>query len=151
MNNIFLNNDPLLYRNSNSFQDSNDMYKQMYQQQLMKDMYSSQISDFIGDLDQYLKGLDTSVAESLQNDIEWQNLNQSLQATIQSEIINLVKHRLNQNPSIIDNINKQKDIIKKHQQTVKDAERQNIAELNDYMKNYSNMTFDEYKKIKEQK
>lgn len=32
-----------------------------------------------------------------------------------------------------------------------EADRKNMAEINDYLKNYSNMTFDEYKKLKQDK
>lgn len=40
MNNIFLNNDPLLYRNSTiqQPQDVNNIYQQAYRQQLMNEM-----------------------------------------------------------------------------------------------------------------
>ena len=44
-----------------------------------------------------------------------------------------------------------KDILKQAKKEKEIQERQNIAEINDYMKNYSSMSFDDYKKIKNKK
>ena len=40
------------------------------------------------------------------------------------------------------------DIMKNTTQKVKEEEKQNFNDLNDYLKNYSHLTFDEYRKIK---
>lgn len=62
--------------------------------------------------------------------------------------MNLVKGKLNSYPIIVDNVKKQMNVIKNISAETKESERQNMSELNDYMKNYSHLTFDEYKKIK---
>ena len=60
----------------------------------------------------------------------------------------LVKNQLNSNPEIVKNIDRQIQIIKSIENKVVEVERRNMAELNDYLKNYSDMTFDDYKKLK---
>lgn len=67
---------------------------------------------------------------------------------VQDELMNLVKGRLNSYPIVVDNVKKQINLIKSISSETKEEERQNMNELNDYMKNYSHMTFDDYKKIK---
>jgi hypothetical protein len=49
---------------------------------------------------------------------------------------------------IIENVKRQLTIIKDVSNKTKEIERQSMSELSDYMKNYSHLTFDEYKKIK---
>ena len=40
------------------------------------------------------------------------------------------------------------EMIDEAKHAIDDEQRRNINELNDYVKNYSNITFDEYKRIK---
>ena len=60
----------------------------------------------------------------------------------------LVKNQLNSNPEIVKNIDRQIQIIRSIENKVVEVERRNMAELNDYLKKYSDMTFDDYKKLK---
>lgn len=157
MNNIFLNNDPLLYNsqqpNTNT-QNLNDLYQNMYRQQIINDFQQRSTmsqADFIGDLDKKLKALDNDVLTQLNDNQQFTELNSQLQSCVQQEIMNLVKFKLNTNQAIIDNIKKQQELIQQVEQNVKSEERQSMNELNDYMRNYSHLTFDEYKKIKSQK
>ena len=62
--------------------------------------------------------------------------------------MSLVKIKLNNIPNATENIKKQLEIIDNAEKQIKKLEKQNMAELNDYMQNYSNLTFDEYKKLK---
>lgn len=161
MNIFYHNEDPLLYQRSQSFhQDGqinnpsqiNDMYAHLYKQQLLKEMQQQQNipqqKDWIGDLDNVMKNLDSSVVEQLNTNQEFVSLNNQLQSMIQGEIMGLVKMKLNNYPSATDNIKKQLVIIEETDKQIKKTEKQNLAELNDYMQNYSNLTFDEYKKLK---
>ena len=52
------------------------------------------------------------------------------------------------NPTAVKNIERQMDIIKETNNNLENEQRRNILELNDYVKNYSNITFEEYKRIK---
>lgn len=152
---FYHNDDPLLHQTmfqTSSMNQNNlsDAYAQMYKQQLMMEMQQQQqlSRDWVGDLDKAMKELDSTTIEMLNNDIDFSTLNIQLQALIQHELMNLVKVKINSNNGAIDNIKKQMEIMKSTSQKVKDEEKQNFNELNDYMKNYSHLTFDEYRKIK---
>ena len=138
MNNIFLNNDPLLnqpiqYPQYNPYQ--------MDQSQIIP-------KDWLGELDKTIKSLDTTIVEQLNMNEEFVSLHSNIQNTIQEEIMNLVKNKLNMSYPIIENVKRQLSIIKDVSNKTKEVERQSMSELSDYMKNYSHLTFDEYKKIK---
>ena len=147
MNNIFLPNDPLLYNSPSTQmlqQEFQQKMEQKYNDYLMRNMQN--IPDRLSELDSKMKSLDSQVLEKLNEDIEFNELNQTLQATIQAELMMLIKQKLNTNQEALKNIERQLVIIKNIESKINEDERKNISELNDYLKNYSNMTFDEYKK-----
>ena len=163
---FYHNDDPLLFQRPtviNPVQDGqqsngnlSDAYAQLYKQQLMKEMQMQNVpnpqqpiaQEWLSDLDNAMKGLDSESSAILNNDSEFVDLNSQLQSMIQGEIMSLVKVRLNSYPNAVDNIKKQLDMIKNVKYKVQENERKNMNELNDYMKNYSHLTFDEYRKIK---
>lgn len=146
MNNIFLpGNDPLLY-NSNFYPQSiQEKMDQKYNEYLLR---TKQIPDKLEELDSTLKKLNPEAAKYLENDPEFMDLSNSLKGAIQAEMVLLVKQQINANPETVKNIEQQLAIIKKVEAKTTEEERKNMAELNDYLKNYSNITFDEYKKLK---
>ena len=140
MNNIFLNQDPIL----GQYQQPSQQY--IYPPQLppippIKPMEKN----WIDELDNTLS---PEVVEYLGKDEKWNELNTQLSGTIHEEIMNIVKNRLLNNPDVIANAKEQLNLIHNAENKVKEEERKNINELNDYMKNYSHLTFDEYRKIK---
>jgi hypothetical protein len=137
MNNIFLNNDPLLAQPT-----------QQYVPQFMTNEAMMIPKDWLGELDRTLKNLEPSVLEQLNGNEEFVALHGTVQNTIQEELMNLVKNKLNLSSPIIENVKRQLTIIKDVSNKTKEIERQSMSELSDYMKNYSHLTFDEYKKIK---
>ena len=137
MNNFFLNQDPLLQQNPYP----QPIYVQDVSQQPI-------IRDWVGELDKMLKGLDQSTIETLNQDQSFVELSASLQSVVQSELMSLIKARLNTQPDIVDNIRKQIEMVKKTTNQTKENERKSLNELNDYMKNYSHLSFDEYRKMK---
>ena len=158
---FYHNDDPLLHQTM--FQTSmfnqqanptnlSDAYAQMYKQQLMMEMQQQQqqplVRDWVGDLDKAMKELDSTTVELLNSDSDFSTLNVQLQSLIHMELMDLVKIKINTNEKAVDNIKKQMDIMKNTTQKVKDEEKQNFNDLNDYLKNYSHLTFDEYRKIK---
>ena len=48
----------------------------------------------------------------------------------------------------MDNIKEQMEIIEGAKRAVESEKEESISEMNDYMKNYSHLTFDDYKKMK---
>lgn len=137
MNNFFVNQDPLLQQNPYP----QPIYLQDMSQQPI-------IKDWVGELDRMLKGLDQQTSDALNQDQTFVELNTTLQATIQSELMNLIRARLNTQPDIVENVRKQIEMIKKTSNQTKENERKSFNELNDYMKNYSHLSFDEYRKMK---
>lgn len=137
MNNFFVSPDPLLQQNPYP----QPIYLQDMSQQPI-------IKDWVGELDKMLKGLDQQTSDALNQDQTFVELNTALQATIQSELMNLIRARLNTQPDIVENVRKQIEMIKKTSNQTKENERKSFNELNDYMKNYSHLSFDEYRKMK---
>lgn len=162
MNIFYHNEDPLLYQRTpqpfyqegqiNNPSQMNDMYAHLYKQQLLKEMQQQngvpQQKDWIGDLDKMMKNLDPTIVEQLNNNKEFISLNGELQSLIQGEIMSLVKMKLNNYQIVGENVKKQIEIIESTEKQIKQVEKQNLNELNDYIQNYSNLTFDEYKKLK---
>lgn len=151
-NNFYLNSDPLLfssqqYRNEDNFNNMMTQY-QMMQQQMNKQQFIQR--DYVDELDKMLKSTDQSCISALNSNAEYQKLNMELQAMIQNEIMSLIKSKLNCNQNAVRNIERQIEILKETNSIVEDEKRKNLNELNDYIKNYSNITFDEYKKKKQQ-
>lgn len=148
MNNIFLgSNDPLLYNNPNNPYNQN-ISEKIEQQRYDYMIRSRQLPDKLNELDEKIKNLNPAAQRELENDFEFKDLSNTLQATIQAELMNLVRQQINYNPETVKNIERQLVIIKSVEAKTDAEEKKNMAELNDYLQNYSNMTFDEYKKLK---
>lgn len=139
MNNIFLNQpDPLLAR-------END--RSVYPMSAIRD-YLAQQHSWIDELDILVKSLNPETIQTLNQNQEYQKLNTEFQGYVNSELMELIRARLNARPDVVENIKKQLDLIKDVKEKVANAERENMNELTDYMKNYSHLTFDEYRKLK---
>lgn len=158
MNNFVFGSDPLLYTTTMPRQDymsepdikrQLDSVMQQYQQlQQSKQSETPSQKDWIGEFDNLLKELDPSVAESIATDQEFAQLNALIQQDIQAEIMSTIKWRLNNKSDITQRIKRAIDIVTYYQQNKANEDKKNISELNDYIQNYSDMTFNEYKKMK---
>ena len=167
MNNfVFSGNDPLLYNTmSNSMQQRQlppDMdvrqqldtalaqYQQAQQNLLSKHSQQGEKEgkDHLGELDEMVRDLDESVMQRLQNNEEFIMLNAQIQQMIQDEIMKSVRWKINANPEAISKIDTLKKTIKAAQKEQQMEEKRNMIELNDYITNYSSMSFDDYKRIK---
>lgn len=162
---MFYNNngDPLLhtYPTQSLFANSNipsnnsntsimEAYAQLYKHQMEMQQQNQKMfpKDWIAELDSAMKELEPSTVTMLNEDIEFTTLNSQLQGLIQSEIMGLVKVNINTNQNAVENIKRQMTIIQNTTNKVKSEEKQNLSDLNDYIKNYSHLTFDEYKNLK---
>lgn len=158
MNNFVFGSDPLLYSSTMPRQEyisepdikrQLDSVMQQYQQlQQSKNLEQPAQRDWIGEFDKALKELDSDVAESISNDQEFAQLNAIIQQDIQAEIMSSIKWRLNNKSDVTQRIKRVMDIIAYYQQNKANEDKKNISELNDYIQNYSDMTFNEYKKMK---
>jgi hypothetical protein len=148
-NNIIPNGQNVLYGSENDIKRQLDNVMQQYQQlQQSKQAETPQNKDWVGDFDNTLKGLDTDVATALMEDQEFVQLNAVLQNDIQNEIMLSIKWKLNGRQDTVHRIKRMLDIIDNYNRDKANNDKKNIAELTDYIQNYSDMTFNDYKKLK---
>lgn len=148
-NNIIPNGQNVLYGSENDIKRQLDNVMQQYQQlQQSKQVETPQSKDWVGDFDNTLKGLDPDVANALMEDQEFVQLNAVLQNDIQNEIMLSIKWKLNGKQDTVHRIKRMLDIIDNYNRDKANNDKKNIAELTDYIQNYSDMTFNDYKKLK---
>lgn len=154
MNNYIFSQDPLLFQrplqqpiDNDQLRSQMDQIMQNYQN-LQQPQPQTPQRDLLGELDNMMKGLNEDVAEVLANDVEYMTLNSELQQCIQEELMKSIRWKINSNQTAISKIEKMKTIIQNISKEKEIEEKRNMQEINDYLKNYSNITFDEYKKIK---
>ena len=99
----------------------------------------------------YLKDLDSDTASILSNNVEFVHLNAYVQQLIQEEIMKAVKWQINSNQDAVQKIERLKSIISETNKERENEDKKNLSELNDYIKNYSDLTFNEYKQLKSNK
>lgn len=134
-------------RLDNALVQYQEMQKQFMEKQLQTPQ-QPQIKDRLGELDEIIKELDGGVIEKLNQNAEYLQLNNDIQNIIQAELMSSVRWRINENPNAISKIDKLKDIIRDVKKEVSLEEKKNMMEINDYLKNFSDMTFDDYKRLK---
>ena len=158
MNNFVFGSDPLLYSSTvprQEFVSEADIKKQldnvMQQYQQLQQCKSAELpqKDWIGDFDNALKSLDPDIAETLSTDSEFVQLNALVQNDIQLEIMQSIKWKLNGKQEVISRVKRMMDIIDDHTRNKANEDKKQMAEITDYLQNYSDMTFNEYKKLKE--
>lgn len=160
MNNFVFSQDPLLYTalvNRQNPQAEYDMKKQLdeavaqYQamsQQTAPSQSKPQPKDYLGEIDDMVRGLDEDVVLSLNADVEYLKINEDLQKMIQEEMMRSVKWKINSDPNAINKMERLKQLISSAQKAKNEQDRKVMADINDYIKNYSDLTFEEYKQLK---
>ena len=163
MNNFVFSQDPILYNPTipqTTPQNEADIKRQldsiMVQYQALQQKQNQQpptppiekTPDYLGELDDILKNIDPGIMEALSEDAEFVQLNNSIQQDIQIAIMKEVKWKINSNQESVKTINRIKEIINTFKQEKDNEDRKNMSELTDYIKNYSDMTFNEYKRLK---
>lgn len=159
MNNFVFSQDPLLYTalsNRQNNQSEYDMKRQldeaMAQYQAMTQSQpltqKSQYKDYLGEIDDIIRNLDEDTLTNLNGDVEYLKINSELQKMIQEEMMRSVKVKVNSNPEAIQKMERLKELISTVKKQKDDDDRKIMADINDYIKNYSDLTFEEYKKLK---
>ena len=162
MNNFVFNTDPLLYSNTKphnkEYGPEQDIRKQLdyvisQYQQLQQSKQSEQPTntDWIGEYDKMLKSLDEAVAAQIMEDQEFSQLTAIIQQDIQSEIMLSIKWKLNGRQDSVQRIKRMMEIIEFYNRNKANEDKKNMAEISDYLQNYSDMTFNEYKQMKASK
>ncbi len=152
-NNFYLNNDPLLYQQAPYRSADNEEDIRMQFAELMSKYANSQGTqqqnrDYLSELDTTMKGLTKAAAESLEGNEEFMTLKSGLSEIIQSEIMRSIKDKINRNTTAIKNMERQMEIIRDTTKATEAEQQKNLNDINEYLKSYSHMTFDDYKKMK---
>lgn len=156
MNNFVFNSDPLLYNNCNISRQNlqpDDLKRQL---DVMNAQYQSMINnsqqtikkDYLGEFDNLLKSLDKETIDLLQNNNDFVALNNKIQQRVQNEIMNIVKWNINSDNNIINDITNICSLIENTKKKIEDDNKRNLSDINDYIKNYPDITFNEYKQLK---
>ena len=157
MNNFVFGQDPLLYTSPTyvpTVHNEVDIKRQLdnvmaqYQAMQQQKPPQQQPEDHLGELDNMTRSLDESMIVALNNDVEYVQLNAYIQEMIQVEIMRDIKTRLNGNPEVVSKVKRLKEIISGVKAERDNEDRKSLSELNEYIKNYSDMTFNEYKQLK---
>ena len=160
MNNFVFSQDPLLYTALSSRQNTQSDYDvrrqldeamaqyQALAQQSPQPSQPPQPKDYLGEIDEMVRGLDEDVALALSADMEYLKINEGLQKMIQEEMMRSVKWKINSNPDAIGKMERLRELIVTAKKAKNDEERKVMADINDYIKNYSDLTFEEYKQLK---
>lgn len=159
MNNFVFSQDPLLYAsltNRQNPQAEYDMKRQLdeamaqYQalSQTQPIQQKQQQKDYLGEIDEIVRGLDSDTLTMLNTDVEYLKINEDLQKMMQEEMMRSIKWKINSNPDAIYKMERMKELIQNVKKTKDDENRKVMADINDYITNYSDLTFDEYKQLK---
>jgi hypothetical protein len=159
MNNFVFSQDPLLYTALANRQNPQSEYEVKRQLDEAMAQYQAlsqapqvpqkpQPKDYLGEIDEMVRTLDDDVALSLTSDVEYLKLNDDIQKMIQEEMMRSVKWKINSNPDAVNKMSRLKELIVAAQKVKNDEDRKVMADINDYIKNYSDLTFEEYKQLK---
>lgn len=151
-NNFYLN-DPLLFQTpySRGMESEEDIKRQFtdFMTKYNSRQSQQQSRDYVGELEDAVKTITSTSSDSLSANEEYNDLRASLSEMIQYELMQTIRWKINSNASAVKNIERQLELIRESNRASDDEQRRNLTEINDYIKNYSNMTFDEYRRMKE--
>jgi predicted RecB family endonuclease len=104
--------------------------------------------DYLGEVDKMVSELDEDIVLVLSADAEYLKLQDDLQKMIQEEMMRSIRWKINSNPKAISKMDRLKELIVAAKKNKSDEDRRIMADINDYVKNYSDLTFEEYKQLK---
>jgi Ni,Fe-hydrogenase I large subunit len=159
MNNFVFSQDPLLYAsltNRQNPQTEYDMRRQLdeamaqYQAMAQQPNIQSkpQQKDYLGEIDDIVRGLDADTITMLNADVEYVKINDELQRMMQEEMMRSIKWKINSNPDAVTKMERMKELIQNIKKVKDEENRKVMADINDYITNFSDLTFDEYKQLK---
>lgn len=160
MNNFVFSQDPLLYTSlmarqnpQNEAELRQQLNDAIIQYQAMNQPPQPQTQpqvekDYLGEVDKMVSELDEDIVLVLSADAEYLKLQDDLQKMIQEEMMRSIKWKINSNPKAISKMDRLKELIVAAKKNKNDEDRRIMADINDYVKNYSDLTFEEYKQLK---
>lgn len=159
MNNFVFSQDPLLYTSLSNRQPTQTEYEMkrqlddaMAQYQALSQSQPTQQQklqkDYLGEIDDMIRGLDNDTVNFLNTDVEYLKINDELQKMMQEEMIRSIKWKINSNQDAIYKMERMKELINNAKKTKDEENRKVMADINDYITNFSDLTFEEYKQLK---
>lgn len=160
MNNFVFSQDPLLYTSlmarqnpQNEAELRQQLNDALIQYQTMNQPPQPQSQpqvekDYLGEVDKMVSELDEDIVLVLSADAEYLKLQDDLQKMIQEEMMRSIRWKINSNPKAISKMDRLKELIVAAKKNKSDEDRRIMADINDYVKNYSDLTFEEYKQLK---
>lgn len=160
MNNFVFSQDPLLYTSlmarqnpQNEAELRQQLNEAIIQYQTMNQPPQPQAQpqvekDYLGEVDKMVSELDEDIVLVLSADAEYLKLQDDLQKMIQEEMMRSIRWKINSNPKAISKMDRLKELIVAAKKNKSDEDRRIMADINDYVKNYSDLTFEEYKQLK---
>ena len=107
-----------------------------------------QQKDYLGEIDEIVRGLDSDTLTMLNADVEYLKINEDLQKMMQEEMMRSVKWKINSNPEAVTKMERMKELIQNVKKAKDEENRKVMADINEYITQYSDLTFDEYKQLK---
>ena len=160
MNNFVFSQDPLLYTSlmarqnpQNEAELRQQLNEAIIQYQTMNQPPQPQAQpqvekDYLGEVDKMVSELDEDIVLVLSADAEYLKLQDDLQKMIQEEMMRSIRWKINSNPKAISKMDRLKELIVAAKKNKSDEDRKIMADINDYVKNYADLTFEEYKQLK---
>ena len=111
------------------------------QDQSLFQQYQNITTDFYALLQKEMEGLSEVEIAELSKFQPYVEANTKLGTLVQAELLNLVKRQINANPEVI------KNVIESVKQYKKERDKE-MNDFQDYIKNYSDITYKEYKELK---
>lgn len=111
------------------------------QDQSLFQQYQNLTTDFYALLQKEMEGLSEVEIAELAKFKPYIEANTKLGTLVQTELLNLVRRQINANPEVI------KNVIESVKQYKKERDKE-MNDFQDYIKNYSDITYKEYKELK---
>ena len=118
----------------------NNFYINQDNQSLYSQFINSQ-TDTVEKLTKELQSLSPSEMTEITSYTPYMEANNQLNNLVQLELINLIKRQLNANPDVLNRVIESIKSFKKEK-------NKEIEDFQDYIKNYSDITYSDYKKLK---
>lgn len=146
MNNIFLGNDPLLTNKDYISRLEQELSQQKSLYNKMNEQYAP--TDWYGKMEEEFSKLSPQEQMEINNDGEYINAMGVLNAIIATETINMIRNTLNTSERSVGALKSVTEAIYKYKNRKAEENNKAMSEFQEYMQNYSNMTFAEYKQMK---
>lgn len=148
MNNIFLGNDPLLSNKDYISRLEQELSQQKSLYSKMNEQYAP--TDYYGKMEEAYSKLSPQEQAEINSDEEYVHYMTLLNGFISQETINMIRNTLNSSERSKNVLKCLVEAIDRFHLRKTDENNARMSEFQDYMTNYSNMTFAEYKQMKDE-